>query len=367
MSDIDWVYAVASADLEKLTRELDWNLLRTFMFIVQEGSITRAANRLRLRQPTISQALQRLENRIGTDLIERSPSKFRVTPAGEALYQECIEIFGTISRAVQTAKTTEDRLTGKITLAVTSGIQSDFYDSMLSDFHACNPDVTFEINVMSSKDVQRSILEKSAAVGLCLISDKHPRLKYEVLYRSYFGFFCGPTHPLFGQSKLRLSDLRDYSSVSFKTDQLWDALRPVALLRAQHKLDRNVVGYTSHLGEALRMIIAGLGFGPLPIHFAERYVVQKKLWRLPPYSNVPIIDMYAVCNPSARLNRAERTFLNMLQDRISDTPMTERNYVARDTLPSAGSARSVAPNVAGDSGSEPETAPMDDVRKNKEG
>ena len=311
---------------EKITRELDWNLLRTFMFIVQEGNLTRAANRLRLRQPTISQALQRLESRTGTKLVERSPSTFRVTPAGEALYQECVEIFGTISRAVQTAKTTADHLTGQVTLATTSRIESDFYDNVLSIFHARNPNVTFEINVMSSADVQRSVLEKTAAVGFCLISDKHPRLNYEVMYRSYFSFFCGPTHPLFGRTELRLSDLRNYSSISFKTDQLWDALRPVALLRAQQALDKNVIGHTSNLDEALRMIIAGLGFGPLPVHFAREYVAQGKLWRLPPYTDEPVVDFYMVHHSNARLNPAESAFLDMLRTQMSETPLSERTY-----------------------------------------
>ena len=317
-------------DPEKLTRELDWNLLRTFMFIVQQGGITNAANHLRLRQPTISQALQRLEARLGVDLIIRSPSTFRVTPAGEALYQECVDIFGTITRAVQTSKTTEDPLTGKVTLAMTSRIESGFFDHMLSDFHAQHPGVTFEFNVMSSQAVQRSVLKKSAAVGLCLINERHPRLTYEVMYRSFFGFYCGPTHTLFGKRNLELGDLRDYSSVSFKTDQLWDALRPVALLRAQHKLDKNVVGYTSHLEEALRMIIAGLGFGPLPIHYAEKYVAQDELWRLPPYSDELAIDIYLVYNNNARLNHAEAAFLQMLRARISDTPMNERTYFSKE-------------------------------------
>ncbi len=313
---------------DKLARELDWNLLRTFMFIVQAGSLTGAANHLRLRQPTLSQALQRLETRIGTELIERSPSKFRVTPAGEALYQECVEVFGTISRAVQVAKTTQDPLTGKVTLAMTSRIESAFFDEALTQFHAENPGVTFEFNVMSSADVQRSVLEKTAAIGFCLISEQHPRLTYEIMYRSYFSFFCGPTHPLFGQTGLALSDLKGYASVSFKTDQLWDALRPVALMRAQHALDKNVVGYTSNLDEALRMIIAGLGFGPLPVHFARQHVEQGRLWRLPPYSDAPVVDFYMVCHGNPRLNPAEAAFLTMLQARMDQTPLAERTYSA---------------------------------------
>ncbi len=326
MDIIDLVNDMKESKAERLARELDWNLLRTFMFIVQEGSLTSAANRLRLRQPTISQALQRLEARTGTKLIERSPSSFRVTPAGETLYQECVEVFGTITRAVQTAQTTRDHLTGQVSIATTSRIESPFYDRVLSDFHEQNPNVTFEINVMSSANVQRSVLEKNAAVGFCLAHEIHPRLNHEIMYRSFFSFFCGPTHPLFGQADLKLSDLREYPSVSFKTDQLWDALRPVALLRAQQALDKKVIGFTSNLDEALRMIIAGLGFGPLPVHFASQYVAQGKLWRLPPYTNEPVIDFFMVHHSNARLNPAELAFLEMLKARISSTPLSKRTY-----------------------------------------
>ena len=315
-----------SANLEKLIRELDWNLLRTFMFVVQEGSITLAAKRLMRRQPSVSQALKRLETRLDTQLIDRSPTHFRITPAGRTLYQECLDIFGNLVRTIQSTQSTKDILTGKVKLALLSRIESDFFDNILSDFHRQNPEVSFDIEVMSSKAVQQAVLDKSASLGVCLLHEAHPNLQHQILYRSYFGFYCGPGHPLFGQSDLKLDDLRDHSSVSFRTDQLWDALRPVALLRAQHKLDNKVIGYTSDLGEAQRMIGAGLGFGPLPVHVAERFVNRGKLWRLPPYENSLAIDIHLVHHKGTRLDRAEHAILDMFQRRISSIPLEQRSY-----------------------------------------
>ncbi|MES0885160.1 LysR family transcriptional regulator [Roseibium sp. SCP14] len=313
-------------DSERLTRELDWNLLRTFMVVVQEGSVTKGGNRLRLRQPSVSQALKRLEDRLQTQLIERSPSTFRVTPAGQHLYRECIEVYGTISRAISAGQGIEDELTGKVTVAAFSRIESDLFDRVLSQFHSLHPKVGFEINVMPSKAVRQTVLEKGAGLGICLVYDKHAKLVYEQVYRCYFGFFCGPTHPLFGQSNLKVQDLRGHSSVTFKTDQLWDALRPVALMRAHHKLDDQVTGSTSHLGEAMRMIIAGLGFGPLPVHVADAYVQSGQLWRLPPYEDTLEIDVHLVTNPNARLNRAEDAFLEFFRGELSKVPLEERTY-----------------------------------------
>lgn len=234
-------------------------------------------------------------------------------------------MFGSMTRAIQSAQGTEDVVTGRVKLALLSRIENDFFDQILSDFHRQFPEVSFDIEVMSSRGVRQAVLEKSATIGVCLVHDNHPNLECEVLYRSYFGFYCGPNHPLFGQRDLSLDDLRDHSSVSFRTDQLWDALRPVALLRAQHKLDNKVIGYTSDLGEAQRMIGAGFGFGPLPNHVAERFVRRNKLWRLPPYENTLAIDIHLVHHKNARLNRAEQAILRMFQTRMKTVPLTERS------------------------------------------
>jgi DNA-binding transcriptional LysR family regulator len=311
---------------ERLIRELDWNLLRTYMYVVQEGSITGAANRLMLRQPSVSQALQRLESRLGTKLVDRGPSHFRVTPAGQTLYRECLEIFGNLVRTIQTTQGTKDVVTGKVRLALLSRIENEFFDTLLADFHRTYPEVHFDIEVMSSRAVQQAVLSKSASLGVCLIHDTSPNLQHEILYRSFFGFFCGPGHPLFGKRDLELKDLREHTSVSFRTDQLWDALRPIALLRAQYKLDNKVIGYTSDLGEAQRMIKAGIGFGPLPIHVAERFVQRGTLWRLPPYENPPVIDIHLVHHKTARLNRAELALLEMVRTRLEFVPLAERSY-----------------------------------------
>ena len=57
---------------ERLVWDLDWNLLRSFVVIAEVKSITRAAERLNLKQPSVSNALRRLEDRIGQRLVERA-------------------------------------------------------------------------------------------------------------------------------------------------------------------------------------------------------------------------------------------------------------------------------------------------------
>lgn len=293
-------------------RTFDWNLLHTFMVIAQEGSVTRAADRLLLQQPTVSNALKRLEEQLGYRLIERGAGRFELTEHGAVLYHESQEICGTIGRLSQLLKDGGTELAGHLSIHMASHVVFPPLDEALAEFHAAHPNVTLDIEVNTSGNVAQAVLAKDATIGICLVSGRHPRLAYRLLFREHFGFFCGPRHRLFGCRALTTEDLRGEAFVSFDTDRLTDALRPVALLRAQLQLSGRIMGTSSNLEEVRRMIGAGLGIGPLPIHVVERDVRDGLLWQLPPYEAPPAVDIYLVTNPRARLSRAERLFIEAL-------------------------------------------------------
>ena len=102
---------------------LDWNLLRTFMVVVDQGGITPAAHFLGLKQPTISAALKRLEDIIGRRLVNRSPKHFSVTPWGRVIYAEASSIFGAVAQLPDLMSALEEEVTGRISIAVASHFQ----------------------------------------------------------------------------------------------------------------------------------------------------------------------------------------------------------------------------------------------------
>lgn len=317
---------MASPRSEKLVWDLDWNLLRTFVVIAEVKSITRAAERLNLKQPTVSNALRRLEERIGQRLVERAANRFELTEAGRLVYEQGIEAFGAISQLPVLVRGAGEDVTGHVAIAVASHIVSPLFDRALAEFRRNYPRASIAITVAPSADVARQVRERRASFGLCLVSERDPALDYTMVYREFFGFFCGPGHRLYGRTGLALADLKGEPSVSFHTDHIADALRPVALLRSEAMLDASVVGVSSSLEEVRRMIVAGLGIGPLPVHVARRDVADGLLWRLPPYEAPPAIDIFLLVNPEKTMNRAEAALLSGLQKLIADTPLEERTY-----------------------------------------
>ncbi len=313
-------------DAEKFTRNLDWNLLRTFIAIVQEQGITAAANRLLLKQPTVSTALKRLEGHVGRRLIDRGGGRFAVTAAGDLLYREALEVQGSIGRLAVVMREVREEISGHVSIGMASHVVFPILDRVLGDFSRAHPAVSFTVDVSTSGEVVRWLLEKHTSMGICLVHRRHPKLTYEPLFREHFGFFCGPSHRFFGRDDLVLADLEGEPSVSFRTDALHDALRPVALLRAGLRMDDTIRATSSHLEEIRRLIIAGVGIGPLPIHVMARDVADGLLWRLPPYDDPPAIDIHLVWNPATHLNRAEDGLLTLLRNEAAAVPFAERTY-----------------------------------------
>ncbi|MEZ5778631.1 MAG: LysR family transcriptional regulator [Paracoccaceae bacterium] len=311
---------------ERFSWNLDWNLLRTFIVVVEEGGITAAANFLGLKQPTISSALKRLEDAVGGRLVNRSPNHFSVTPLGQVLYAESSSIFGSIAQLPALMGGLDDQVTGHVSIAVASHVVSPHFDAVLERFNAQNPAVTYSISTLASDEVVSHLEQKRVTLGVCLLSERPAKLDARILYREYFGFYCGPRHRLFGRTNIRLSDLQNEEAVSFQTDEASGPLYGVAALRQKAGLKPGLKGISSSLPEVRRMIMANIGIGALPVHVAKRDVQLGQLWQLPPYSTLPAVDIYLLTNPKRTMNRAETVLLAMLDAELNNVVLADRTY-----------------------------------------
>lgn len=305
---------------------LDWNLLRTFMVVVEQRGISRAADFLGLKQPTISAALKRLEAATAQQLVIRKPNEFKVTTAGQALYAECSTIFGTISQLPSLMEDSREELRGHIAIAIASHVICEHFDAALHAFALAHPKVTFAFTVAESEEIVARVSQNRASLGICLLHKTPADLKSAILYREYFGLFCGPRHRLFAAPEIALGELEGEPSVSFQTETEGGPLEPVAKLRARAKVETGWRGLSSNLHELRRMILANIGIGALPLHVASRDVELGRLRQLPPFDDLPLVNIYLVTNPARHLSDAEAAFLAACDAVLCEADLEERTY-----------------------------------------
>jgi len=307
-----------------LNDRLDWNLLRTFLVIGQEGSISRAGARLHLSQPAVSQALRRLEEQLDSALVVRRGPRINLSQAGEEVMQIAAELYGTVSRLGPALDSPAETVTGKIRLLSISRIQSRAYDDFLAQFHSDYPQVELEIDVLRSSDVASGLLQKTASFGLSLCRTPQPRLEQRVLLEQRYAFFCGKRHRLFGRKNLTVADLQGENFVSFTSDQMGGNLSPLTVFRDQQGFTGRIVASSPSLDEILRLVGAGYGIGCLPEHIVAADVQANELWRLPPWEGVIDVNVYLLWNREQKFTQAESIFLERFQQMLMTTDPAER-------------------------------------------
>jgi DNA-binding transcriptional LysR family regulator len=117
--------------------KLDWNHLRLFLAVARTGTLTAAAARMKITQPTAGRQLRSLEEAAGTALFQRSHTGFRLTDAGETMlaYAQTIE-----DEALQLERQLmngEERLGGLLRLSTSDWFASRVLAAPLADFAGC--------------------------------------------------------------------------------------------------------------------------------------------------------------------------------------------------------------------------------------
>lgn len=300
---------------EQLLRNLDWNLLYTFVTIVDEGSITAAAYKLSYSQPSVSNALKRLEENLDCTLLIRKKGTFTLTNKGRLVYEHVTSANTILIQMADQFARHKTQLKGELNIQIASHIFNLAFDESLKVFHEEYPDVLITINSHPSKDILRHIAGHEINLGLSNMKSPDSALNFDLIGYEKMGFYCGPDHPLFGKQNASLDELGGLPYISFESDQPGEGLSEIARLRASHRNWGRTVAISSNEEEVRRMILANLGFGALTVEGAKPYVDQGLLWLININAPLPSCDVFLVTPTAISLSEPEARFVSILRQR----------------------------------------------------
>lgn len=296
-----------------LVDKCNWALLRIFRVIVQEGSLNKAAIKLCVTQSALSQSLKRLEEQVGSDLIQRQKGQFRLTSVGEIVFEASLTIYTQLSEIEQRLKNQQHTLSGTIRLLVLSRVQSARFDRVLHDFHQKYPLVDFQVDVHKSPEIQQLLLQKVPALGLALSPKHSNKMHYHSLIRQHYALFCGQGHALYGQKIEQLEQIQGHGFISFHQDQLDDINSHLQDIREKILQQNKLLVSTNNLDEVMRFIKNGFGFGLLPKHVVAASPEPHAFKQLPPFPDVGIAPIYLQWHKERELSLIEQYFVQELR------------------------------------------------------
>lgn len=164
---------------------------RYIQTIAQEGSITAAARKLYISQPSLSQMLKQVEVELGTALFDRSVSPVHLTLAGEACLQAAEAILAANDRLERQLQEIRDESRGRLRLGISVQRGMQVLPLALPWFLARFPHVALEITERGSADLEELVLKGGVDVALAVIDSTSPRLRYELIEEEVTGILAG--------------------------------------------------------------------------------------------------------------------------------------------------------------------------------
>ncbi|MFZ5965971.1 MAG: selenium metabolism-associated LysR family transcriptional regulator [Bacillota bacterium] len=157
---------------------MDFRQLETFVTIAKVKSFSKAAERLFLTQPTISNHIQNLENELGTILINRSNKRITLTKAGEILFAYAMDIINKREQALFSLEEFKGKIEGTLEIAASTIPEQYILPSLLNSFSNLYPDVHYNIIHYDSQQVVESILNGEIDFGIVGACDDTKHLQY---------------------------------------------------------------------------------------------------------------------------------------------------------------------------------------------
>lgn len=308
---------------DRLLRNLDWNLLYTFLVIVDSGGISAAARKLSLSQPSVSNALKRLEEYVDHRLILRKKGVFSLTLHGMRVYEYASSASRIIGNMADQFIDQTDYIQGELNIEIASHLECPAFNTTLAHYHELFPNVFFNINTYPSSDIVSHVADGQLHIGLSNKKVAQTGIRCDFLGYEQMGFYCGRSHPCFGKNNLELDEIKGLPYISFESDQPGEGLDSIANFRKQQEFWGKLIAISSNLEEVRRLIMTGIGFGALTVESAKPYVDQELLWPLPPYESLPVTEMYLVTPDTISLNEIEAHFVHILKEQTQKNASSE--------------------------------------------
>lgn len=257
-------------------RDLDLQLLRLFVSVVENGGFSAAQGELGIGQSTISTQMAKLETRLGFRLCERGKAGFRLTPKGEQVLAATRKLFAAIEAFKGEAQGMADKLLGELHIGLSESLADEVLQrvaSAIGRFRQRNQAVQIELLSAMPGELERRLLQGQLQLAIGYFSGSQTALDYQPLFGEQQRLYCGQGHPLFMRTPLDAGELASCDGVQ----------HPYRFISAAEPWQAGLSSARSEQVEgSLAFILSGAHIGYLPQHIAAPWEERGQLRALLP-------------------------------------------------------------------------------------
>lgn len=291
--------------------------------IADEKSMSAAAKKLFIAQPSLSQAVQKIEEDLGAKLFVRNPDGMTLTYAGEKYYIAASEILNIYDDFKNEVTYINDLKKGRVIIGITTFLGTFMLPELIYNFSIKYPNIEIFIKELTGSEIEKSLLDGTIDLG---IMHTHPLLDYhkiksDMLFRDPFVIVSKIGHHISKYSKqvknqpypsIDLNSIRDENFIlvdkSKRIRQICDMIFNLA------EINPNVTLSLKSFETARRIASTGYGITIIPLNYikifegqyqADYYIIENEnaFW-----------DTCISTNPNIYMSKAAKEFIKLVHE-----------------------------------------------------
>jgi DNA-binding transcriptional LysR family regulator len=282
--------------------------LRYFAAVVDTGSFTRASQRVRVSQPTLSAGIRKLEEVVGAALLERTSRRVALTGEGARFLVHTRRILAEAEAAL--AEAAEARPERALSLGVLITVPAEVVARVVRAFGAREPSVALKLVDGTERELAARLSSGRLDAALTLERSEH-RARTEPLYEEGYAVALAAQHPLASQPSVEVEALSDAPTI---VRTRCEALASVSRFFTGHGLRPKIAYRTEQDERALALVGAGIGITVMPAGYRSPEVALRPLEGFDERRRIGVVfpsarDKRRADSPAARLCEAAQRAL----------------------------------------------------------
>ncbi len=266
--------------------------LRYFLAVAEELHFNRAAERLHIAQPPLSQQIKQLETELGVELFDRRTKRqVKLTEAGHVLLQATYRILTQVEQAIQDTQRASRGESGTLIVGFTSTVVYDSLPTILSQYRQQFPDVNLVLQELTTTQQEEALQNHQIEIGFCHPPLKDETLEFELILQEPLVVALPDTHPLAHETMISISSLAEESFVLFPRHLGPGFYDQIVSICQQANFNPNVTQEAVQMQTIIGLVSANFGIALVPAslqNLLRAGVIYKPLKDPAPHVDVAI-------------------------------------------------------------------------------
>ncbi|HEU4654715.1 MAG TPA: LysR substrate-binding domain-containing protein [Steroidobacteraceae bacterium] len=190
-----------------MNESIELRHLRYFLAVAETENFTRAAERLGISQPSISQQITQLETALRTPLFRRVGKRVFLTEAGAAFRKGAEVVLRKLEDACDSVANVADLISGRVDLAVIPALHFAWIPSLLGNIARDYPGILVGVQELASSGVETEVEAGRADLGFGLVTHNSPNIRYERLVSEPFSLIVADDTKFASRRAVKLEEL----------------------------------------------------------------------------------------------------------------------------------------------------------------